>query len=156
MSVVGVGIDLVDVYAFAEQLDAPGTRFELRAFSAGERSEVGSVDQARTRRLAARFAAKEAFIKAWSASRFAHEPMLATWDLSEVEVVTDAHGRPSLRLSGSVQAAVHEQFGDRWTAHLSMTHDGPSAAAVVVLEATQGAPTPGAPTPGSPTPEARQ
>lgn len=134
MSVLGVGIDLVDVVAFGEQLEAPGTRFELHAFSAGERAEVGATAPDRVRRLAARYAAKEAFVKAWSASRFGRAPALAAWDLSEVEVVNDAHGRPSLRLSGAVAAAVHEQFGDRWTAHVSTTHDGPSAAAVVVLE----------------------
>jgi holo-[acyl-carrier protein] synthase len=134
VSVLGVGIDLVDVEAFAEQLDAPGTRFELRAFSAGERAEVGATSSDRTRRLAARYAAKEAFIKAWSAGRFGRPPALSSWELSEVEVVSDAHGRPSLRLSGALAAAVREQLGERWTAHVSMTHDGPSAAAVVVLE----------------------
>lgn len=139
MTVLGVGIDLVDVVGFAEQLAAPGTRFELHAFSAGERAEVGATASDRTRRLAARYAAKEAFIKAWSASRFGRAPTLTSWDLNEVEVVTDAHGRPSLRLSGAVAAAVHEQLDDRWTAHLSMTHDGPSAAAVVVLEGPPGA-----------------
>jgi holo-[acyl-carrier protein] synthase len=134
MSVLGVGIDLVDVAGFADQLAAPGTRFELHAFSAGERAEVGSGDPSRVRRLAARYAAKEAFVKAWSASRFGRAPALPAWDLSEVEVVSDAHGRPSIRLSGAVAGAVREQFGDRWTAHLSLTHDGPMAAAVVVLE----------------------
>jgi len=134
MSVLGVGIDLVDVSGFAEQLDAPGTRFELHAFSAGERAEVGSTDPTRARRLAARYAAKEAFVKAWSTSRFGRAPALPAWDLSEVEVVSDAHGRPSIRLSGAIAAAVRGQLGDHWTAHVSLTHDGPMAAAVVVLE----------------------
>ena len=134
MSVVGVGIDLVDVAGFAEQLDVPGTRFGAQAFSAGERAEVGSSDPSRAQRLAARYAAKEAFVKAWAGSRFGAAPTLAEWSLSEVEVVSDPHGRPSLRLSGHVAAAVAEQFGDAWTAHVSLTHDGPSAAAVVVLE----------------------
>ncbi len=134
MTVLGVGLDLVDVGSFAEQLDVPGTRFELRAFSAGERAEVGSDGPSRARRLAARYAAKEAFVKAWSASRFGRSPTLPAWDLGEVEVVTDAHGRPSLRLSGELLDAVRAQLGERWQAHVSLTHDGPFAAAVVVLE----------------------
>ncbi|CAN5439688.1 hypothetical protein BH10ACT3_BH10ACT3_02500 [soil metagenome] len=134
MSVIGIGIDLVDVAGFGEQLDTPGTRFELLAFSAGERAHVGSKEPGRVRGLAARYAAKEAFIKAWSTSRFGEAPTLDSWELREVEVVSDAHGRPSRRLSGAVETAVRAQLGDRFTAHLSMTHDGPSAAAVVVLE----------------------
>ncbi len=130
MSVVGVGVDVVDVPGFAEQLDRPGTRFALGAFTAGERADVGDDP----RRLATRFAAKEAFVKAWSASRFARPPTLPSWDLHEVEVVTDVQGRPALRVTGTVAHAVAGQLGADWRAHLSLSHDGPVAAAMVVLE----------------------
>lgn len=129
-----MGIDLVDVPTFSEQLDVAGSTFLQQAFTAGERAEVGSTEPSRSRRLAARYAAKEAFIKAWSASRFDAEPSLTSWQLCEIEVVNDAYGRPALRLSGEVERAVCAQLGDRWVAHVSLTHDGPSAAAVVVLE----------------------
>jgi len=152
VSVIGVGLDLVDVEGFGEQLAVPGTRFELRAFSAGERAEVGSEHPSRVRRLAARFAAKEAFVKAWSSSRFGWSPTLPAWDLAEVEVVTDPYGRPSVRLSGAVHDAVHAQLGDTWSVHVSLTHDGPMAAAVVVLEgnAVQGSAVQGNVPEGSP------
>jgi len=134
VSVIGVGIDIVDLAGFAEQLDLPGTRFEQLAFSASERAQITHSDPQRLRRLAVRYAAKEAFIKAWSASRFDQPVSLPTWDLSEVQVVNDSHGRPALRLSGAVALAVQQQFGEFWTAHVSLSHDGPTAAAVVVLD----------------------
>ena len=83
----------------------------------------------REQRLAARFAAKEAFVKAWSGARRGLPPLLAAVDLREIEVVDDGHGRPALRLHGAVAAAV----GERGT-HLSLSHDGPSAIAVVILD----------------------
>jgi holo-[acyl-carrier protein] synthase len=141
VSVVGIGLDVVDVDAFAQQLAVPGTRFAIGAFRASERADVGPIGQpgamepAAARRLAARFAAKEAFVKAWSSSRFGQAPAMADWAPSEVEVVGDVHGRPSLALHGEIAAAVHAQLGERWTAHLSLSHDGPVAAAMVVLEA---------------------
>jgi holo-[acyl-carrier protein] synthase len=140
VSVIGIGLDVVDVDAFTEQLEVPGTRFTIAAFRAAERVDVGpigapgAVEPAAARRLAARFAAKEAFVKAWSSSRYALAPALADWAPSDVEVVGDVHGRPSLALHGAVATAVHDQLGERWTAHLSLSHDGPVAAAMVVLE----------------------
>ena len=144
--VLGIGLDVVDVAAFAEQLDVPGSTFLSSAFTAGERSDVvqaggAGVDGSRVdvRRLAARFAAKEAFIKAWSNTRFAEQPLLSGWSPAEVEVVADAWGRSRLRLHGPVAVAVTEQLGDDWAVHLSCSHDGPVAAAIVVLAAAPGA-----------------
>ncbi len=130
MSIVGVGLDVVDIESFADQLKVPGTRFLADGFSVGERNDVGDCP----RRLAARYAAKEAFIKAWSGGRFAQSQLLDTWHLCDVEVVSDFAGRPALRLHGDVLAAVNAQLGDQWRTHVSLTHDGDVAAAVVVLE----------------------
>lgn len=140
--VIGIGLDVVDVAAFAEQLDVPGSTFASSAFTAGERSDVVEVHDGHTRidarRLAARFAAKEAFLKAWSNSRFGDEPQLSRWEPRDIEVVTDGWGRSRLRLHGPVAVAVAEQFGDSWAVHLSSSHDGPVAAAIVVLAAAPG------------------
>ena len=80
------------------------------------------------RRLAARFAAKEAFLKAWSGSRYGRPPLLGSIDLREIEVVDDGYGRPGLVLHGAVAAAV-----GRFDASLSLSHDGNAAIAVVSL-----------------------
>lgn len=135
MSVLGVGIDVVHVPDFAEQLAVPGTRLLAEAFTAGERADVADPDgPGDVARLAARYAAKEAFVKAWAGTRFGSPPSLERFAPRHVEVVNDVHGRPALHLHGPVADAVDAQLGDRWCAHLSLSHDGPTAAAVVVLQ----------------------
>lgn len=130
MTVVGVGLDLVSIPDFAEQLRQPGTRFD-EAFTAGERRDARSRSGDAARSLAARWAAKEAVIKAWSVSRFARRPALPMIVHSDIEVVTDNWGRPAIRLSGAIG-----DFLADVRIHVSLTHDGDTAAAVVVLEET--------------------
>ncbi|MGV9826639.1 MULTISPECIES: holo-ACP synthase AcpS [unclassified Gordonia (in: high G+C Gram-positive bacteria)] len=128
MAVVGVGIDVVSIPEFGEQLAQPGTTFADR-FTVGERrdSATGTGDEAR--HLAARWAAKEAVVKAWSVSRFSRSPLLPLIRHSDIEVVTDTWGRPAIRLSGEI--AEHLRGA---AVHISLTHDGPTAAAVAILE----------------------
>lgn len=142
--IVGVGVDVVAVPGFAEQLARPGTAF-ARAFTPGERRDCagtrardGSAAPSRARaeqaaHFAARWAAKEAVIKAWSAGVFGGPPVLPEAEMREIEVVTDAWGRPSVRLRGEVAAAVRESLGEI-AIHVSLSHDGDMAAAYVVIE----------------------
>jgi holo-[acyl-carrier protein] synthase len=119
---VNVGVDLVDVVGFAEQLADGASGFVEATFTVGER---------RTRdpwRLAVRFAAKEAFVKAWSGSRYGRPPLLASVDLREIEVVSDGYGRPGIALHGAVREAVGE-----CRVQVSLSHDGNAAIAVVLL-----------------------
>ena len=75
--------------------------------------------------LAARFAAKEAFVKALG------RPGVGAWH--DVEVVTDGLGNPSLRLSGATADLPEVHRVAAW--HMSLSHDGGIAAAVVIAEA---------------------
>lgn len=120
---LGVGTDLVHVPSFAEQLDRPGTRF-ARVFTPGERRDAAD----RPASLAARWAAKEALVKAWSASIFGAPPVMGDEALELVEVVRDAWDRPRLRLHGDV--ARHLEGVET---HVSLSHDGDYASAYVVL-----------------------
>ncbi|WP_299557292.1 holo-ACP synthase [uncultured Mycolicibacterium sp.] len=129
MAVVGVGIDLVSIPDFAEQLERPGTAF-AEMFTPGERRDAADRSSSAPRHLAARWAAKEAVIKAWSGSRFAQRPVLPEGIHRDIEVITDNWGRPRVRLSG----AIAEHLAGV-TIHLSLTHEGDTAAAVAVLEA---------------------
>lgn len=152
VAVLGVGLDVVDVEAFAAQLADPASGFVAATYRPAERrvaGQVADVDQ-RARHLAGRFAAKEALVKAWSMARRGHPPALAQVDLCDIEVVDDGFGRPALRLHGLVAAAVVDlaippvdaagpavngpPSDTAVTAHLSISHDGPVAAAVVILE----------------------
>src|SRR5258708_30713153 len=99
MSIVGVGIDLVSITEFAEQVDQPGTVF-AETFTPGERRDASDKSSSAARHLAARWAAKEAVIKAWSGSRFSQRPVLREDIHRDIEVITDMWGRPRERLTG--------------------------------------------------------
>ncbi len=123
-AVVGVGVDLVHVPAFAEQLGRPGTRFAGGVFTPGERGDAEG-DPAR---LAARWAAKEAVIKAWSASLHGTAPPMDEHLHHLIEVVKDAWDRPRIRLLGEVAKHLSEH-----EVEVSLSHDGDYAVAYVVL-----------------------
>ena len=76
--------------------------------------------------LAARFAAKEAFGKALGTG-------LAGIVLKDIMVLNQRNGRPELRLRGTALAALEKSGANR--AHISLTHPGDNAVALVVLEA---------------------
>lgn len=113
----GVGVDVVDLERFRRQLErTPALRDRL--FTPEERSlPVAS--------LAARFAAKEALVKALGGSH--------GFGWQDLAIVKDELGRPSFALTGSAEAHVEE--AGIGSIHVSMSHDGPSAIAFVVVEA---------------------
>jgi len=137
-----VGVDVVGITAFAEQLEEPGTRFS-RAFTSGERRAAragdGSPEFGEAQSLAARWAAKEAVVKAWSSTCFGHPDVIdpAFVDLHEIEVRTDAWGRPAIRLHGAI---AHAMTG--YDVLVSLSHDPAAdvAVAFVVLRHSQEAP----------------
>ena len=120
--IVGVGIDVVPVERFAASLartPAMGTRL----FTSTERVTPSGAPRS-AESLAARFAAKEALAKALGA------PGGMAW--TDAEVVVDAAGRPSLVVTGTVAARATELGVTGW--HVSLSHDGGIASAVVVAE----------------------
>jgi holo-[acyl-carrier protein] synthase len=122
--IVGIGLDVVLVERFTGAL----TRTPLladRLFTESERF-TGSGNPRSPESLAARFAAKEAVAKALGA------PPGLRWH--DCEIVNDPDGRPWLTVSGTVATAAAERGVARW--HLSLSHDGGIASAVVVAEAS--------------------
>ena len=120
--IIGVGIDVVPVDRFAESLiRTPGLRDRL--FTAEEqRTPSGTARTGES--LAARFAAKEAVAKALGA------PGALRWH--DAEVTVGEHGRPHLEIRGSVAGRAAQLGITTW--HLSLSHDGGIASAVVVAE----------------------
>lgn len=115
--IVGIGVDTVDVSRFSAKLErTPALRDRL--FAEAERGlPVAS--------LAARFAAKEALIKALGGSG-----ELRWHDMS---VARDRDRAPGFVATPGFAAALAARGADR--AHLSLTHDGGFATAFVVVEA---------------------
>lgn len=114
--IIGIGVDVVDVPRFERQLErTPGLRDRL--FVASERA-------LNTRSLAARFAAKEAVAKALGA------PAGMNWQ--DCWIGVDTNGSPIVEVSGTVLAVAEARGVNRW--HLSLSHDGDVATAMVVAE----------------------
>lgn len=132
MAVRSVGIDLVGVEGFAEQLGSVGSAFAERTFTSGE-LRAASGPSGAAQHLAGRFAAKEAFVKAFSGARPARAPVLPDLDWRDVEVTTDGWGRPILVLHGALADAVATTLGPV-ALHVSITHEPTMAAAVVLIE----------------------
>ena len=85
-------------------------------------------EPAMTHCIRRRWAAK-AVIKAWSVSRYGRKPLLPVIRHSDIEVVTDNWGRPP-----SGWAARSLDLLRDTVVHVSLTHDGDTAAAVAILE----------------------
>lgn len=133
VSVAGVGIDVVDCARFAEGLASPGSAFAARTFTAHEQATAWSRPSGEPAvHLAARYAAKEAFVKALSQCLAPGPLPEGLLDLREVEVVLDAESRPSLALSGHALRLADRAGVTRL--HVSLSHDGPIATAIVLAE----------------------
>lgn len=123
--IYGIGVDIVAVERFQRFIDAGNSGVIERLFTPAERSRCGSRKDTASC-LAARFAAKEAFLKALGTG------LRDGLSWQELEVSNDALGKPELTLSGKA--------AERFLAHglasvqLSLSHDGGSAVAMVVLE----------------------
>jgi holo-[acyl-carrier protein] synthase len=123
--ILGTGIDLAEVHRIRASIERHGNRFVQRIYTPGE---IAYVERKANRyeRYAARFAAKEAGMKAigtgWRRGVGWHD----------FEVVNMPGGRPTLRLHG-VAADVARQLGTA-RVHLSLTHTAEHGIAFVILE----------------------
>jgi holo-[acyl-carrier protein] synthase len=122
--ILGIGLDLVDVERFALALERHGELFVRRICREGEARPL--VGRPRIAHLAGLFAAKEAAMKALGTG------WAAGVGFRQIEVERTAGGAPQLRLHGA--AAERAAVLGVTASHLSITHDGRSAAAMVVLE----------------------
>jgi holo-[acyl-carrier protein] synthase len=119
--IVGIGVDLVDIPRFERSL-ARTPRLLERLFAASERPMPAHS-------LAARYAAKEALIKALGGSDGVH------W--TEIEIMSEPSGRPRFALAGSTAEVVADR--GITVLHLSLSHDAGLATAYVVAESVSAA-----------------
>jgi holo-[acyl-carrier protein] synthase len=121
----GIGVDIVATERFQRFIDACNSAIMERLFTLDERSLCRSRKDAASC-LAARFAAKEAFLKALGTG------LRDGISWQDMEVSNNAFGKPELNLSG--KAAEQVQANGVSRVHLSLSHDSGSAIAMVVLE----------------------
>ncbi|TWS24662.1 4'-phosphopantetheinyl transferase superfamily protein [Tsukamurella sputi] len=120
-----VGIDATEIADIEDSIARFGARFTERVFTARERADCAGDP----RRLAARWAAKEAALKALRLGPDVPTPP------REIEVLSTPHG-PRLALHGGLAARAREQG---WAgAEVSLTHTDRCAAAVVLAEVAGG------------------
>ena len=125
MAVLGLGTDLARSSRFRKLLEAGKSGVIERIFTPGERSYcLRQKDPAP--HLAARFAAKEAFLKALGLG------LRDGLSWQDMDVERNALGQPSFRLSGrAAELVAARQIAQ---VHLSYSHDGDYAVANVILE----------------------
>ncbi len=123
--IISIGIDIIEVARIREVL-ARTPRFVERVFTPAERSYCDSRGAVAAQHYAARFAAKEAALKAlqtgWRGG--------IAWQ--DVEIASQDGGAPYLIFRGQVQELIEKSGAT--TAHLSMSHTTEHAIAQVVLE----------------------
>jgi holo-[acyl-carrier protein] synthase len=123
--IVGIGIDLVSIERLRAVLDRYGSRFVERVLTADERSYCER-HQDPAPQVAARFAAKEAVLKALGIG------LARGIRWQDVEVRRDGQGPPRIHLSGRAAEEAATLGVDR--IHLSISHDHGTAVAMVILE----------------------
>lgn len=123
--IFGIGVDIVAIERFRLFMASGNTAIIERLFTPDERSRCGGIKDAASC-LAARFAAKEAFLKALGTGL--REGI--SWH--DMEVSNNSLGKPALALSG--KAAGQYQANGLVSVQLSLSHDGGNAIAMVVLE----------------------
>lgn len=124
MQIRGVGVDIVEVARVEQALARWGESFVSRLFTAAE-AERARRPRVRSQRLAARFAAKEAVMKALGLG-------WRTMAWREIEILNDALGKPTVTLTGGARRAADRQGITGLHVSLAHTHELACAQAVAL------------------------
>ena len=121
---LGIGCDLADVERIEKAIARKG--FKERVFAPEELAYCTGSHGDKAQSYAARFAAKEAFLKAIGTG------LRGSGQLTEIFVVNDELGKPELHITG-FYAAYIDKLGVK-KIHLTLSHTAATAMAVVVLD----------------------
>ncbi len=123
--IVGHGVDIVCIKDISRLVDAPGEHFVTRCFTDGERASIGE-EKNKAVRLAARFAAKEAVLKALG------KGFGGDIGFVDVEILTLPSGAPDVTLHRGAKASADVLGVRRW--FVSISHDAGMAIASAIAE----------------------
>ena len=122
--IIGVGIDIIEVDRVIEKINK-NKGFKEKIFSEGEMGFCDSKPN-KSENYAARFAAKEAFLKATGLG------LALGYELADIEIIHDINGKPTLNLKGDFKT---KALQNNWNKiHLSISHLQTVACAVVIIE----------------------
>jgi holo-[acyl-carrier protein] synthase len=127
MTILGMGMDIVETRRIAESIERFGDRFLKRVFLEGETAYAMGMKFPHLH-LAARFAAKEAISKAFGTG------IGREMGWRDLEIVREASGAPRVRLHGRAEAYAKERKVEAVHISLSHTADYGAASAVIVGE----------------------
>jgi holo-[acyl-carrier protein] synthase len=119
--ICGIGTDIVEIGRIRETVRKWEDHFLAKVFSAGEVAYCNSKSDP-VLHLAARFAVKEAAIKALSGAISGHIA------LSEIEVVNEPSGKPLINIKSAEFSSTNIKL------HLSISHERNYAIATVIAE----------------------
>ena len=119
----GIGIDIIEIRRISEAISRKS--FVNRVFTANEQQYCDSRGVQKAASYAARFAAKEAVMKALGTG-------LAEGTWKDVEVTVDTAGKPSVQLTGFFAAKAHELGAAN--IYISLSHTKEYAVAQAILE----------------------
>ena len=122
--IIGTGIDMIEVQRVADKVNK-NNGFKEQVFSLTE-IKYCELTADSAQHFAARFAVKEAFLKA------AGGGLTLGYDLKDIEVVNDALGKPQLILKGRFKMLADERSWNK--IHVSLSHVQAMACAVVIIE----------------------
>ncbi len=122
--IAGIGIDIIETDRVASKI-AKGNGFKEYVFSGSEITYCEK-NKNKAEHYAARFAAKEALIKAFGTG------FSANYALNEMEIINDTVGRPSFSFKGETKINIEAM--ELSQINLSMSHLENIACAIVVIE----------------------
>ena len=125
--ILGIGMDIVEIDRIEGSLQRFGARFLQKILTPGEESALSTRGLPSASSVAARFAAKEAAVKALGTG------FSQGITPQQIYVQSLPSGQPQIFFTGPAAQRMAELGATR--AHLSLTHGRDSAAAVVILEA---------------------
>jgi holo-[acyl-carrier protein] synthase len=125
MSVLGIGVDLVECSRIDRSLERFGERFLHRVFTDGE-IEYSMSMKFPARHLAARFAAKEAVSKAFGTG------IGKSMGWRDIDVRKKPSGEPFLVFTGGAEALAKERGVSK--ALITLSHSDQHAVATIILE----------------------
>ena len=121
--ILGIGIDLTEIKETEESIQSE--TFVRRVYTPAEMQSVERYLN-KAEHLAGKFAVKEGFMKAIGAGI-----RQEVW-FTQIEVLNDESGKPQVRVSGEAEKRL-EELGAKQI-HVSISHSGGMAVAVVILE----------------------